>query len=122
MTCPFEVGKKYRFRGLEGWAKFLMHVPEAKEDSRAVFVTDTGRTLLRYENGSFYRPNAINEWDILPEEYTEPKKVTYYQAVFNDNFKVYISGMIFKSEDDAKNHGRTSFVRLLTEYPIEIEE
>lgn len=121
MTCPFEVGKKYRFRGQEGWVKFLAHVPDAIKDSRAVFVTDTGFIRHRYENG-LHRSNGIDEWDILPGEYTEPKKkVTYYRAVFRNVDNIWVYDHLFKSEDDAKKYNNC-FVRLLTEYPIEIEE
>ena len=68
--CKFEVGKKYRFRSIVGWARFVMFVPEAASHQRCVFVSNGGIIRARFEDRS---DDATGEspFDVLPEEYTE---------------------------------------------------
>lgn len=124
MTIKFEIGKKYKFRGEDGWAKPVAHVPEANEDSRLLFMDDSGYIHSRFEDGKVIRNRDLSH-DIIPEEYTEPvvpKKVMMYPALCYDDYGYWISSSLFQTEEEARtNHGRT-FARLLTDRGVEVEE
>lgn len=60
---------------------------------------------------------AGEDWSL----FVEPKKKRIlYQALYNQPSGAYISGQLFATEDDAKEHD-CDFVRLLKDRPIEVE-
>ena len=78
----FKVGVKYEFRDEPGWAKFLLHIPEAKEDERLVFVCYDGSTHVTCEDGKKFI-DSIGETDVLPKEYKEPEPYEYWINVYH---------------------------------------
>lgn len=84
-----------------------------------------GSTHLRYELISM--DDIIHGvWKII-EEPKKKKKVVYYQAVYfsREFFQKRITTFMYVDEKEAKTdleQNNHIFTRLLTEYPIEIEE
>ena len=108
----FEVGKKYRFRDGEGWAKCLMHVPEAIYIERLVFITNKGCIISRCEDGRVSEPKeltanlheAVDRWlDILPIEYKEPRKFKYWVNVYSSGI-----GGDYASKEEANKSADSS--------------
>ena len=67
----FEEGIRYQFREHEGWAKFVIYIPEAIEDERLVFITDLGDVITRCITGGCHM-NTNSSDDIIPKEYEDP--------------------------------------------------
>ena len=107
-------------------ARFVAHVPEACAECRLIcFIQDHSSVAQYYENGLYYDSGSECGADLFMDvdvDVPELKKVTLYSALCRDPDGVYfLSTTLFTDEAPAREGFDSDFVRLLTEYPVEVE-
>ena len=121
--CKFKVGDKVKTRGGQD-VEILCIDERLKQPVVGLFCWGDGATTCHFwdKNGSFIEVGNPGEFDIIPLSRT----VTLYRALVRteDGYYFTPSGL-FRGLDDIElavwNSGGCEFIRLLTEYPIEVE-
>lgn len=103
-------------------ARFVAHVPEACAECRVIGLIQGHSSVAQYhENGLYYASGTKCGSDLFMDV-SESKKVTLYSALCRDPDGVYfLSTTLFTDEAPAREGFGSDFVRLLTEYPVEVE-